>query len=61
VVTVEAGVRHSFYSPSGSVIEEISSTHYKDDSFYVDEQINKNKNRKTLLTYWMDGWKAGEF
>jgi N-acetylneuraminate synthase len=35
------------------VIEEISSTHYKEDSFYTDESINQNPNRKTLLTYWM--------
>jgi N-acetylneuraminate synthase len=36
------------------VIEEISSTHFKEDSFYTDETIMKNKNRKTVLTYWMD-------
>lgn len=54
VVTVEAGVRHAFISPTGSVIEEISSTHYKNDSFYTDELINRNPHRKTLLTYWMD-------
>jgi sialic acid synthase SpsE/mannose-6-phosphate isomerase-like protein (cupin superfamily) len=53
VVNVEPGVRHSFSSPHGSVIEEISSTHYKDDSFYTDESIMRNKNRKTILTYWM--------
>jgi mannose-6-phosphate isomerase-like protein (cupin superfamily) len=53
VVNVEPGVRHAFSSPNGSVIEEISSTHYKDDSFYTDESIMRNKNRKTILTYWM--------
>jgi sialic acid synthase SpsE/D-lyxose ketol-isomerase len=53
VVNVEPGVRHAFTSPSGSIIEEISSTHFKDDSFYTDESIMLNKNRKTLLTYWM--------
>jgi sialic acid synthase SpsE/D-lyxose ketol-isomerase len=53
VVNVEPGVRHAFTSPSGSIIEEISSTHFKDDSFYTDESITLNKNRKTLLTYWM--------
>ena len=53
VVNVEPGVRHAFTSPKGSIIEEISSTHFKDDSFYTDVSIMLNKNRKTLLTYWM--------
>jgi hypothetical protein len=47
------GVRHEFKSSSGAVVEEISSTHFKNDSFYTDELINKNPNRKSLLTYWM--------
>lgn len=54
VVTVDPGVKHAFYSQQGAVIEEISSTHYRDDSFYTDPAINANPNRKTLLSYWMD-------
>jgi sialic acid synthase SpsE/mannose-6-phosphate isomerase-like protein (cupin superfamily) len=53
LVNVEPGVRHAFVSPTGAVIEEISSTHHKDDSYYTDEAIHQNKNRKTSLTYWM--------
>lgn len=53
VIHVEPGVRHAFVSPTGCVIEEISSTHFVNDSFYTDEAINANKARKTLLTYWM--------
>jgi sialic acid synthase SpsE/mannose-6-phosphate isomerase-like protein (cupin superfamily) len=53
VLNIEPGVRHSFISPTGCVIEEVSSTHYINDSFYTDESINQNKARKTLLTYWM--------
>lgn len=53
VVTVAPGVRHAFTSDAGAVIEELSSTHYKDDSYYTDESITKRKSRKTLLTYWM--------
>lgn len=53
VITVERGVRHSFVSDTGVVIEEISSSHYVDDSFYTDPKIGSNKNRKTLLTHWM--------
>jgi quercetin dioxygenase-like cupin family protein len=53
VVTVMPGVRHAFRSTAGSIVEEISSTHFKNDSFYTDESINKNANRKSVLTYWM--------
>ena len=53
VINVEPGVRHAFSSPNGSVIEEISSTHFKDDSYYTDVSIMQNKNRKSMLTYWM--------
>ena len=53
VINIEPEVCHSFISHTGAVIEEISSTHFKDDSFYTDDTINKNTNRKTLLTYWM--------
>ncbi|NTU53571.1 MAG: cupin domain-containing protein [Chlorobiaceae bacterium] len=54
VLTVEPGVRHAFRSSTGSVIEEISTTHFKQDSFYTDSAIMENKQRKTLLTYWME-------
>lgn len=54
VVTVEPGTRHAFSSQTGAVIEEISTTHFKNDSFYTDPVIMANKQRKTILTYWMD-------
>lgn len=54
MVLVEKGVKHSFSSRQGGIIEEISSTHYKDDSYYTDARISKNSHRKTYLTYWMD-------
>lgn len=54
VVTVEPGVRHAFHSEHGAIIEELSSTHVTNDSFYTDEAINANLDRKTLLSYWMD-------
>jgi sialic acid synthase SpsE/quercetin dioxygenase-like cupin family protein len=53
VVIVEREMKHSFSSRTGAVIEEISLTHCKDDSYYMDPEITNNKNRKTLLTYWM--------
>ena len=54
VVTVELGVRHAFHSNNGAIIEELSSTHFSNDSFYTDSAINANQDRKTLLSYWMD-------
>ena len=51
-MTVEVGVRHSFSSPDGAVFEEISSTHFVDDSYYTDESINANAERKTKLSVW---------
>jgi len=53
VVVIEPSVRHAFESQNGCVIEEISSTHYQDDSYYTDLKIGLNKSRKTYLTYWM--------
>jgi quercetin dioxygenase-like cupin family protein len=52
IFTVERGVRHEFSSPDGAIIEEISSTHFKDDSYYTDPAIAENRQRKTLLTYF---------
>lgn len=53
-IVVEAGVKHIFQTKTGAVIEEISTTHFKDDSYYTDPEILKNKSRKTYLTNWMD-------
>ena len=54
IIVVERGQKHSFRSETGAVFEEISTTHYKDDSYYDDESIMKNKDRKTELTFWSD-------
>ena len=54
IVTILPKVRHTFSSKIGAVIEEISTTHYKDDSYYTDPVIMKNKKRKTKLTHWME-------
>jgi len=53
VVTIMPGVRHEFSTKNGCVIEEVSSTHYTNDSYYTDEKIAQNKNRKTFITHWM--------
>src|SRR6185436_7067197 len=55
VITVERGVKHSFQSATGGVFEEVSTTHKgSGDSYYEDEAVNQNKNRKTSLTYWVN-------
>jgi mannose-6-phosphate isomerase-like protein (cupin superfamily) len=54
VVVIEKGIKHTFGTETGVVIEEISSTHYADDSYYTDPAVMENPYRKTLLTYWLD-------
>jgi len=54
IIVVERGAKHSFSSKSGAVFEEVSTTHYINDSYYDDAQIIKNKNRKTGMTFWSD-------
>lgn len=54
LVTVERGMKHNFSSEEGAVFEEISTTHFKNDSFYDDLNVMENKNRKTEMTFWAD-------
>ena len=58
---VERGQKHSFSSENGAVFEEVSTTHYKNDSFYEDPAITANKNRKTELTLWTDWLKGKDY
>jgi len=53
-VVVEPGTRHAFETTTGCVLEEISTSHYQDDSFYTDSTITNNPDRKTILKYWFD-------
>jgi sialic acid synthase SpsE/mannose-6-phosphate isomerase-like protein (cupin superfamily) len=52
VLTIEPYTRHMFRTDTGIVIEEISTNHEVDDSFYTDESIQENKHRKTFLAHW---------
>jgi N-acetylneuraminate synthase len=54
MVIIERRSKHGFSSKNGAILEEISTTHYTEDSFYEDEEINKNKQRKTQMTFWAD-------
>lgn len=50
-VLVEPQRWHKFHTLDGAIMEEISSTHYNDDSYYDDELIAKipREQRKTAL------------
>jgi len=50
IVTVDPGVVHSFTATVDSVIEEVSSTHASGDSYYVDDTISSNANRKSFVS-----------
>jgi N-acetylneuraminate synthase len=54
VLVVERCARHSFQSDIGCIMEELSTTHYPDDSFYTDPAIAPVEERKTSITYWLD-------
>jgi sialic acid synthase SpsE/quercetin dioxygenase-like cupin family protein len=51
---VQRGLKHRFWSEAGAIFEEISSTHYNDDSIYDDPAINEmsRESRKTKLINW---------
>jgi N-acetylneuraminate synthase len=54
VALILPGVWHSFWSETGCVFEEISTTHYNDDSFYADKRVSKiaRAQRKTKVQHW---------
>lgn len=54
IVTVERSVKHEFLSENGGVIEEVSSMHIKEDSYYTDPAIALTPSRKTLISYWVE-------
>ena len=51
---IQPGVWHSFQTTKGCIFEEISTTHFNNDSFYKDKKINsmKRENRKTIVNHW---------
>lgn len=51
---VMPGVWHSFWTERGCVFEEISTTHFHNDSVYKDAAINKlqKQERKTVVDHW---------
>ena len=59
LIVVERGVAHSFGSETGAVMEEISTTHLPNDSFYADPAIKSAEERKTYMTFYADWLKDG--
>ena len=50
---VQPGVWHSFWTDTSCVFEEISTTHFNNDSYYKDKRINKmdRSERKTIVDH----------
>lgn len=53
IITIPHGLKHSFWTKHGAVIEEVSSSYSTDDSYYTDPAIHANRSRKTFVTYWL--------
>jgi N-acetylneuraminate synthase len=53
-VLIQPGTWHNFWSDSGCVFEEVSTTHFNNDSVYNDRVINNmdRSERKTQVTHW---------
>lgn len=51
---IQPGVWHRFWSDTGCVFEEVSTTHYNNDSVYNDRRINEmpRESRKTMAENW---------
>lgn len=53
IKTLERGIRHSFTTNEGVIFEEVSTTHHRGDSFYLDPVIDQQDPmaRKTVIEY----------
>ena len=53
-VLVEPGTWHKFHTLGGAIFEEVSTTHFNNDSFYEDPRIARlaRATRKTVIPNW---------
>jgi len=53
-VLVEPGQWHKFHTLGGAIFEEVSTTHFNNDSFYEDPRIARlaRETRKTVIPNW---------
>lgn len=51
---IQPGVWHAFSTETGVIFEEVSTTHYTNDSFYREKAINRMSlaERKTAVDHW---------
>ncbi len=51
---IQPGVWHSFSTKTGCIFEEVSTTHYDNDSVYKDKSISEmaREDRKTIVDHW---------
>jgi len=55
-ILVERGSAHGFWSETGAIMEEVSTTHIVGDSYYDDPRIVEAEKRKTRFTlFFVDG------
>ncbi len=54
IYLIEPGHWHKFSTFQGVIFEEISTTHFDDDSYYEDPTINMipRQDRKTIIEHW---------
>jgi len=54
IALVQPGVWHEFWSKEGCIVEEVSTTHYDNDSVYNNKKINdlERSKRKTAVKNW---------
>ncbi len=57
---VEPDSWHKFHTFEGAIVEEVSTTHYNDDSFYQDPKISElsRDDRKTKVDQWREYFRA---
>lgn len=53
---IERGEDHSFWSDEGVVFEEISTNYMKNDSFYLDDEIQKTTYAKRRTIISLEDW-----
>ena len=53
LIAIPPNSTHGFVTQTGAVIEEVSSNHNSNDSFYIDPEIVNNSKRKTIVKYWL--------
>lgn len=53
-ILVEPGKWHKFHTLDGAIFEEVSTTHFNNDSYYEDERIARlpTEARKTVIPNW---------